>query len=79
MIVRFVVAVLSIAWAAYVVPLFRTILAHPLPQNIPHRREIYIGQGISGVFVSRGLIPVRQTNVIKVRNSANMDRPHPVS
>lgn len=56
MLVRFVTAVLSIAWAAYVVPLFKTVLEYPLPQNIPHRREIYISQGISAVLVHRAFI-----------------------
>lgn len=39
-------------WAVGAVKLFKALREHSLPLEIPHRREIYISQGISGVVVS---------------------------
>ena len=54
---RFLAYYPCIYWATHAVPLFRTISNHPLPLDIPHRREIYTTQGISAVLVSNIFLP----------------------
>jgi hypothetical protein len=54
---RFLAYYPCIFWAIRAVSLFRTICKHPLPANMPHRREIYISQGISAVLVSTVFLP----------------------
>lgn len=49
---RFIATGISVAWALNAVPLWTSIRKNSLPQSIPHRREIYLGQSIAGILVS---------------------------
>jgi hypothetical protein len=57
---RFVGFYTAIFWAVQAVPLYRALRNQSLPQDIPHRHEIYIAQGSSAVVVSvrRGLFHI---------------------
>lgn len=52
---RLLMWILSVGLVVYIGPMFDDMVKHPLPLNVPHRGEIYMGQGFWAVFVREAL------------------------